>query len=97
MNNDQKSQSDSSSSSVPVPGSDVNIADFPVVNPGNDAYSSDNIVATQNDEVVTLEEYIFYEGNLDQNPSNSQGVQHVRREFVDIVKRTLEFDARGVE
>ncbi|GKC96845.1 zf-CCHC domain-containing protein [Tanacetum coccineum] len=72
-----KSQSDSSSSSVP--GSDVNIADFPVVNPGNDAYSSDNIVATQNDEVVTLEEYIFYEGNLDQNPSNSQGVQHVRR------------------
>ncbi|GJT19911.1 ribonuclease H-like domain-containing protein [Tanacetum coccineum] len=57
LNNDQKSQSDSSNSSVS--GSDVNTADFPVVNPGNDAYSSDDIVATQNEEVATLEENIF--------------------------------------
>nr|GEW64263.1 reverse transcriptase domain-containing protein [Tanacetum cinerariifolium] len=57
LNNDQKSQSDSSSSSVS--GSDVNTADFPIVNPGNDTYSSDDIVATKNEEVATLEENIF--------------------------------------
>ncbi|GJR69008.1 ribonuclease H-like domain-containing protein [Tanacetum coccineum] len=51
------SEGDSSSSSVS--GSDVNTADFPVVNHGNDAYSSDDIVATQNEDVATLEESIF--------------------------------------
>ncbi|GJV58954.1 ribonuclease H-like domain-containing protein, partial [Tanacetum coccineum] len=57
LNRDQKSQSDSSSSFVS--GSNVNTADFPVDNPGNDANSSDNFVATQNEEVATLEENIF--------------------------------------
>ncbi|GJU54138.1 ribonuclease H-like domain-containing protein [Tanacetum coccineum] len=59
LNNDQKSQSDSSSSSMS--GSDMNTADFLVVNPENDAYSIDDIVATQNEEVATLEENIFSE------------------------------------
>ncbi|GJT35162.1 hypothetical protein Tco_0925581 [Tanacetum coccineum] len=77
LNRDQKSQSDSSSSSVS--GSNVNTADFPVDNPGNDADSSDNFVATQNKEVATLEENIFSEGNLDQNPNSSHCVQNVRR------------------
>nr|GEW71583.1 ribonuclease H-like domain-containing protein [Tanacetum cinerariifolium] len=80
MNNDQNPQSDSSSSSVSS-GSDVDNADFPVVNPENDAYSSDDIVATQNEEVASIEENLFFKGNLDQNPSTSQGVQHVRRSF----------------
>ncbi|GJV88354.1 ribonuclease H-like domain-containing protein [Tanacetum coccineum] len=44
----QKSQSDSSSSFVF--GSNVNTANFPVDNPGNDADSSDNFVATQNED-----------------------------------------------
>ncbi|GJS81343.1 ribonuclease H-like domain-containing protein [Tanacetum coccineum] len=54
-----KLANDSSSSSVS--GSDVNTTDFPVVNHGNDAFSSDDIVATQNEEVATLEENIFSE------------------------------------
>ncbi|GJR90040.1 ribonuclease H-like domain-containing protein [Tanacetum coccineum] len=42
--------------------------------------SSNDFVATQNEEVATLEENVFSEGNLDKNPSSSQGVQNVRRE-----------------
>ncbi|GKD14502.1 ribonuclease H-like domain-containing protein, partial [Tanacetum coccineum] len=48
LNRNQKSQSDSSSSSVS--GSNVHTADFPVDNPGNDADSSDDFVATQNEK-----------------------------------------------
>ncbi|GJT17301.1 ribonuclease H-like domain-containing protein [Tanacetum coccineum] len=71
-----KGKSDSSSSFVS--GSNINTADFPV-DSGNDADSSDDLVATQNEEVATLEENIFSEGNLDQNPSSSHVVQNVRR------------------
>ncbi|GKA04433.1 ribonuclease H-like domain-containing protein [Tanacetum coccineum] len=74
LNRDQKSQSDSSSSSVF--GSNVNTANFPVDNPGNDADSSDNFVATQNEEVATLEEKIFSKGILDQNQNSSHDVQN---------------------
>ncbi|GJZ39135.1 ribonuclease H-like domain-containing protein [Tanacetum coccineum] len=71
-----KGKSDSSNSSVS--GSTINTADF-LVDFGNDADSSNDFVATQNEEVATLEENIFSEGNLDQNQSSSQGVQIVRR------------------
>ncbi|GKB86910.1 ribonuclease H-like domain-containing protein, partial [Tanacetum coccineum] len=77
LNRNQKSQSDSSSSSVS--SSNVHTADFPVDNPGNDADSSDDFVATQNEKVATLKENIFSKGNLDQNPNSSHGVQNVRR------------------
>ncbi|GJY14672.1 hypothetical protein Tco_0385094 [Tanacetum coccineum] len=53
---DQKSQSDSSHSSMS--GRDVNTADFPD-NSGNDADSNENIFATQNEKVTTLEDNIF--------------------------------------
>ncbi|GKC19958.1 ribonuclease H-like domain-containing protein [Tanacetum coccineum] len=84
LNRDQKSQSDSSSSSVF--GSNVNTANFPVDNPGNDADSSDNFVATQNEEVATLEEKIFSKGILDQNLNSSHDVQNVRRELKSYFK-----------
>ncbi|GKC34259.1 ribonuclease H-like domain-containing protein, partial [Tanacetum coccineum] len=73
-----KGKSDSSSSSES--GSNINTVDFPV-DSGNDADSSNDFVATQNEEVATLEENIFSDGNLEQNPSSSQGVQNVRRSF----------------
>ncbi|GJU89132.1 putative RNA-directed DNA polymerase [Tanacetum coccineum] len=77
LNTDQRLQSSSSSSSVP--GEDAFTADF-LVKSGNDADSSDDIFATQDKEVTTLEENIFSKDNLDQNPSSSpQGVQNVRR------------------
>ncbi|GJR66223.1 hypothetical protein Tco_0012288 [Tanacetum coccineum] len=60
-------------------GSNINTVDFPVDNSGNYADISDEFVATQNEEVATLEENIFFDGNLDQNPSSSHGVQNVRR------------------
>ncbi|GJU00702.1 ribonuclease H-like domain-containing protein [Tanacetum coccineum] len=78
---------DSSSSSVSR--SNNNTADF-LVDSGNDVDSSDVFVATQNEEVVTLEENIFSEGNLDQNPSSSHGVQNVRRFFKDKLNKTRE-------
>ncbi|GJW49734.1 ribonuclease H-like domain-containing protein [Tanacetum coccineum] len=71
-----KGKSDSSSSFES--GSNINTADF-LVDSGNDVDSSNDFVATHNAEVVTLEENIFSEGNLDQNPSFSQGVQNFRR------------------
>ncbi|GKF19133.1 hypothetical protein Tco_0067771 [Tanacetum coccineum] len=70
-NNLNKDKSDNGISSVS--GSNINTADFPV-DSGNDADSSDRLVATQNEEVATLEENVFSEGNLDKNPSSSQGV-----------------------
>ncbi|GJX83873.1 ribonuclease H-like domain-containing protein [Tanacetum coccineum] len=71
-----KDKSDSSSSSMS--GCNINSSDFPV-DSGNDADSSDDLVPTQNEEVATLEENIFSEGNLDQNPRLSQCVQNIRR------------------
>ncbi|GJR08028.1 ribonuclease H-like domain-containing protein [Tanacetum coccineum] len=73
-----KNKSDSSSSSVS--GSNINTADFPVDNSRNDADSSDELLATQNEEVATLEENLVSKDSLDQNPSFSHGVQNVRRE-----------------
>ncbi|GJW73842.1 ribonuclease H-like domain-containing protein [Tanacetum coccineum] len=55
-----KGKSDSSSSSVF--GSNINIADF-LVDYENDADSSDEFVATQNEEVATLEENVFSEAS----------------------------------
>ncbi|GJS29322.1 ribonuclease H-like domain-containing protein [Tanacetum coccineum] len=71
-----KGKSDSSSSFMS--GSNINTADF-LVDSGNDADSSYDLVATQNKEVATLEENVFSKGNLDQNPSSSHVVQNVRR------------------
>ncbi|GJS43065.1 ribonuclease H-like domain-containing protein [Tanacetum coccineum] len=51
-----KGKSESSSSSVS--GSNINTTDFPV-DSRNDADSSDGLVATQNEEVATLEENVF--------------------------------------
>ncbi|GKA70029.1 ribonuclease H-like domain-containing protein, partial [Tanacetum coccineum] len=53
-----KGKSDSNNSSVS--GSNINTADFPV-NSGNDADSSDELVATHNEGVTTLEENVFSE------------------------------------
>ncbi|GJU41593.1 ribonuclease H-like domain-containing protein [Tanacetum coccineum] len=50
-----------------------------LVDSGNDADSSDKFVATQNEEAATLKENVFSEGNLDQNPSLSHGVQNLIR------------------
>ncbi|GJS95882.1 ribonuclease H-like domain-containing protein [Tanacetum coccineum] len=71
-----KGKSDSSSSSES--GNNINTADFPV-DSGNDANSSNDFVATQNEEVATLEENVLFGSNLDQNPSSSQGVHNIRR------------------
>ncbi|GJR41846.1 ribonuclease H-like domain-containing protein [Tanacetum coccineum] len=60
-----KGKSDSISSSEF--GSNINTADF-LVDSRNDA-------DTSNDFVATVEENVFSKGNLDQNPSSSQGVQ----------------------
>nr|GEV38557.1 ribonuclease H-like domain-containing protein [Tanacetum cinerariifolium] len=54
-----KCKSDSSSSFVS--GSNLETADFPA-DYGNDADSSDGLVATQNEEVATLKENVFSKG-----------------------------------
>ncbi|GJX05344.1 ribonuclease H-like domain-containing protein [Tanacetum coccineum] len=69
-NGDERASNDlnkgkSDSSSSSVSGSNVNTDDF----------------STQNEEVATLEENVLSEGNLDQNPSSSQGVQNVKRSY----------------
>ncbi|GJU06904.1 ribonuclease H-like domain-containing protein, partial [Tanacetum coccineum] len=70
-----KSDSNSSSKS----GSNINTADFPV-DSENDADSSDNNFATQDEGVTTLEENVFSEGNMDQNPNSIyQDNQNLRR------------------
>nr|GEV05341.1 ribonuclease H-like domain-containing protein [Tanacetum cinerariifolium] len=51
-----KDKSDSNNPSVS--GSNINTADLPA-DSGNDADSSDDLVATQNEEVATLEENVF--------------------------------------
>ncbi|GKE24418.1 hypothetical protein Tco_1435930, partial [Tanacetum coccineum] len=74
------SKSDSSHSSMP--GEGVNTNEFPGGNSGNDAQSSDDTFVAQNEQVTTLEENVFSEGNLDQNQSTStQGVQGLRRSY----------------
>ncbi|GJZ33407.1 RNA-directed DNA polymerase, eukaryota, reverse transcriptase zinc-binding domain protein [Tanacetum coccineum] len=71
-----KGRSDSSSSFVS--GGNINTIDFPV-DFGNDANSSDEFVATQNEEAATLEENVFSKGNLDQNPSSSHEIYALLR------------------
>nr|GEW50686.1 hypothetical protein [Tanacetum cinerariifolium] len=78
--NKGKSVSSNSSES----GSNIIAANF-LVDSKNDADSSNDFVTTQNEEVATLEENVFSEGNLDQNPSSPQGVQNVRRSSRQIV------------
>ncbi|GKF87372.1 hypothetical protein Tco_0258249, partial [Tanacetum coccineum] len=69
---------DSASSSSSESGGISVTADFPI-NSGNDTDSSDNIFSTQNEEVTTLEENVFSEGNMDQNPNTvSQDNQNLR-------------------
>ncbi|GJZ22658.1 hypothetical protein Tco_0559697, partial [Tanacetum coccineum] len=76
LNSDHRSQSDSSHSSVPSGG--VDTTDLLSNNSRNDADSSDDIFATQDEQVTTLEDNVFSEGDLDQNPSTStQGTQTV--------------------
>nr|GEV62606.1 ribonuclease H-like domain-containing protein [Tanacetum cinerariifolium] len=65
LNSDQMSQSDSSHSSMP--GGDVNTSDFLNDNFENDAQSSDDIFAAQDEQVTTLEDNINSEGNIE-NP-----------------------------
>ncbi|GJV31805.1 hypothetical protein Tco_1392205 [Tanacetum coccineum] len=77
INDVNKNKSNSSSSSVS--GSNINTADFPIDNSRNDADSSDELVATHNEEVAILKENLVSEGSLDQNLSSSHGVQNVRR------------------
>ncbi|GKA69544.1 ribonuclease H-like domain-containing protein, partial [Tanacetum coccineum] len=70
---------DSASSSSSDSGGISVTADFRI-NSGNDTDSSDNIFSTQNEEVATLEENVFSEGNMDQNPNTvSQDNQNLRR------------------
>ncbi|GJS35624.1 ribonuclease H-like domain-containing protein [Tanacetum coccineum] len=57
QNSDQRSQSDNSSSFMP--GEGVYTADFPINNFGNDANSSEDIFAAQNEEVATFDENVF--------------------------------------
>ncbi|GJV15426.1 ribonuclease H-like domain-containing protein [Tanacetum coccineum] len=68
-------------------GGHVDIADFSNGNTENDAHRNDNIFATKDDQVATLEENLNgSESNLDQNPSSSsQGVQNLRRSSRPIV------------
>nr|GEY02383.1 ribonuclease H-like domain-containing protein [Tanacetum cinerariifolium] len=74
-NDPNKGKSDSSSSFES--GKNINTADFPI-DSRNDVDSSNDYVVTHDEEVATLEEYIFFEGNLDQNPSSSQEVVYMK-------------------
>nr|GEW87545.1 ribonuclease H-like domain-containing protein [Tanacetum cinerariifolium] len=77
LNSDKKSQSDSSNSFVP--GGYVNTTNFPNIS-RNDVDSSEDIFTTQDEQVTTLEDNIFSEGNLNQNPSTS--TQDVNNAFL---------------
>ncbi|GJX83229.1 ribonuclease H-like domain-containing protein [Tanacetum coccineum] len=78
LNCDNKKSQSASSSSFESGGISVT-TDFPV-NSRNDDDSSDNNFATQNEEVTTLEENVFSEGNMDQNPNFvSHDNQNLRR------------------
>ncbi|GJU41942.1 ribonuclease H-like domain-containing protein [Tanacetum coccineum] len=83
LNSDNKSQSASSSSS----GSGRNsfTADFSV-NFKNNADNSDNVFATHDERVTTLEENIFSEGSLDQNPNSSPQVKYGIEKYVGYSK-----------
>ncbi|GJZ41064.1 ribonuclease H-like domain-containing protein [Tanacetum coccineum] len=99
LNDDERVANDlnkgnSNSNISSMSGSNFNTTDFPVGS-GNDADSSDGLVATQNEEVATLEENVFSEGNLDQNPSSTQGVQNVRRSSGEIDKYKARLVAQG--
>ncbi|GJY85228.1 ribonuclease H-like domain-containing protein [Tanacetum coccineum] len=78
LNCDNKKSQSASSSSSESGGISVT-ADFSV-NSGNDVDSSDNNFTTRDEGVTTLEENVFSEGNMDQNPNSiSQGNQNLRR------------------
>ncbi|GKB90747.1 hypothetical protein Tco_0963019 [Tanacetum coccineum] len=68
LNSESNSLSDGSYS--PMSGGNVDIADFSNGNTEDDAHSSDNIFATQDEHVATLEENNGSWGNLDQCPSS---------------------------
>ncbi|GJW07924.1 ribonuclease H-like domain-containing protein [Tanacetum coccineum] len=69
--------------------SNFNTPSFPVKNYGNDADSSDEFAATQNEEVATLKENVVSEGSLDQNPSSSHGVQNAPTQWNAKLTSTL--------
>nr|GFA92722.1 ribonuclease H-like domain-containing protein [Tanacetum cinerariifolium] len=75
-----KGKSDSSSSSVS--GSNLNTAEFPV-DFGNDADSSDGFVATQNEEVATLEKNVFFEEDYSLYTKSDKGVFLALLVYVD--------------
>ncbi|GJX25295.1 putative RNA-directed DNA polymerase [Tanacetum coccineum] len=75
---DPSLNNDSDSGHSPVSGETDDTNDIP--DTGIDADISDHFHATQDEEVTTLEENIFSEGNVDVNPStSSQGTQNLRR------------------
>ncbi|GKA48947.1 ribonuclease H-like domain-containing protein [Tanacetum coccineum] len=73
LNSEQKSHSDSSHSFVPC--GDVNTTYFLSNNFENDADSSDDIFAAQDEQITTIEDNIMFEGNLDQNPNLNMGLK----------------------
>ncbi|GJS12476.1 ribonuclease H-like domain-containing protein [Tanacetum coccineum] len=73
LNCDNNKSHSASSNSSECGGISVT-TDFPV-NSGNDADSSDNNFATQDEGVTTLEENVFSEGNMDKN-SNTLDVNN---------------------
>nr|GEV85503.1 hypothetical protein [Tanacetum cinerariifolium] len=75
LNSYYRSQSDSSHSFVH--GEGVNIDGFLSGNNRNDAQSSDDTFAAQNEHVTTLKDNVVSKGNLDQNPSTSTQGQFV--------------------
>ncbi|GJW23287.1 ribonuclease H-like domain-containing protein [Tanacetum coccineum] len=78
LNSDQKSQSDSSHSLVS--SRNMTTVDFLDDKSVNDAQRSDDIFATRDEQVTTLEDNNNSEGNLDQNPDvSTKGTQNLRR------------------
>ncbi|GJY31749.1 ribonuclease H-like domain-containing protein [Tanacetum coccineum] len=78
LNYDNKKSQSASSSSFESGGISFT-ANF-LVNSGNDADSSDNIFAAQDEGVTTLEDNIFSKGNVDHNPNSiSQDNLNLRR------------------
>nr|GEV76098.1 ribonuclease H-like domain-containing protein [Tanacetum cinerariifolium] len=69
LNSNQRSQSDISH--FFVPSGIINTTDVPNDNFGNDAQSSDDSFAAQDEQVTTLEDNVVFEGNLSINPNAS--------------------------